>query len=198
MKNKWIVLFILLFSTIQLFSQHNMNMTSGNKGYADSLNSGIIQKDTMKSSPHRTAMATISKTHVHISYGSPGVKGRVIWGGLVAYDQVWVAGAHSATSIEFYEDVFVGDKKIRKGKYAFFVIPTKSKWTLILNKNWNQHLADNYDEKQDLLRLIVEPIKLNKTTQRLTYLIKPLSGKKAIIEMRWENISIQLPFIVNN
>lgn len=47
-------------------------------GYADSVNAGLIETDTMKSSPARTTMATVGKTHHHISYHSPGVKGRII------------------------------------------------------------------------------------------------------------------------
>src|SRR5688572_27386481 len=71
--------------------------TSGN--YADSVNAGIILKDTLKGSPRRFVMDFIGSNHVHVDYGSPGVKGRTIWGGLVAYDEVWATGAHHATSI---------------------------------------------------------------------------------------------------
>ena len=51
-------------------------------------------------SPHTSAMAMIGDTHVHIDYSSPGVRGRMIFGGLVGYDNIWQAGAHNATWIE--------------------------------------------------------------------------------------------------
>jgi len=35
-------------------------------------------------------MGNIGDAHIHIEYGSPGVKGRMVWGGLVAFDRVWV------------------------------------------------------------------------------------------------------------
>src|SRR5688500_14356073 len=64
----------------------------GNNDYAAKVNSGQLTEDTMKGSPRRTAMRSIHGTHIHIDYGSPGVKQRTIWGGLVAYDQIWATG----------------------------------------------------------------------------------------------------------
>lgn len=55
------------------------NRYNGIMDYADSVNTGLIAKDTMKSSPHRTAMANIGKAHIHIKYSSPGMKERIIW-----------------------------------------------------------------------------------------------------------------------
>jgi hypothetical protein len=162
--------------------------------YAERVNKGLIPKDTLKGSPVRTAMVTIGNNHVHIVYGSPGVKGRIIWGGLVAYDQVWVTGAHKATSINFSKDVIIADKKIPNGKYALFTIPGKDEWTLILNKNWDQHLADKYSEKEDVLRIKVKPLVTEKATQRLTYSIVKKTDASGTIQVAWEKLSISLPF----
>ena len=39
-------------------------------------------------SPHTETMAMIGDAHIHIDYSSPGVRGRIIFGGLVGYDRV--------------------------------------------------------------------------------------------------------------
>lgn len=162
--------------------------------YADSVNAGSIPVDTLKRSPIRVAMANVGNNHVHIRYGSPGVRGRILWGGLVAYDQVWVTGAHQATAIYFSKDVIIGEKKIRAGKYAFFTIPGKETWTLIINKNWNQHLADKYSQADDLVRVIVTPKAIDKPVQRLTYSIESKSATEGAVLVQWEKIKIVLPF----
>ena len=36
---------------------------------------------------------------IKISYHSPGVRKRIVWGGLVPFDEVWGTGAHDATYI---------------------------------------------------------------------------------------------------
>lgn len=143
-------------------------------------------------SPHTEAMANIGSTHVHIDYSSPGVRGRVIWGGLVAYDQVWVAGAHNATWVEFYGDVEVEGKPIPKGKYALFVIPGKETWTVILNENNNQHLADDYDQSLDVARFEVTPEKTEALQESLTWSVVPGEGNTGEIAFAWEFIRFSL------
>ncbi|MFY0654348.1 MAG: DUF2911 domain-containing protein [Cyclobacteriaceae bacterium] len=141
-------------------------------------------------SPRKSAMSNIGDAHIHIDYSSPSVKGRVIWGGLVAYDQMWVSGAHQATSINFYEDVKIGDQVIHKGKYAFFTIPGKESWTVILNKNWEQHLVDEYSQSEDIIRLSVIPEALQETQQELTYTIQRTGDNTGQISMSWEKIKV--------
>ncbi|HRO71258.1 MAG TPA: DUF2911 domain-containing protein [Chitinophagaceae bacterium] len=161
--------------------------------YCDSVNKGLIAEDTLKGSPHRSAMNTINNNHVHIEYNSPGVKGRTIWGGLVAYDKVWVTGAHSATSVQFSKDVEINGTKIPAGKYAFFTIPGKEKWTLVLNQNYDQHLADEYSETEDLVRVEVVPTQ-HDMVQRLTYHVNKIDDTKAEIVVNWEKLQVALPF----
>jgi Protein of unknown function (DUF2911) len=171
-------------------SMHNINGESNS--YCDSVNNGLIAEDTLKGSPKRTAMATIDGTHIHIEYGSPGVKGRTIWGGLVAYDKVWVTGAHNATMVQFSKTVEIGNKTIPPGIYSFFTIPGEKKWIAIFNSRYEQHLADEYNEKEDIIRLNVDPEE-NPMTQRLTYNIISLNNASAII-MQWEKKKITIPF----
>lgn len=164
------------------------------RNYADSVNAGIISADTLKRSVPRVSMDFIGDNHVHMVYGSPGVRGRQIWGGLVAYDEVWVAGAHQATSVEFGKDVVVDGKDIPAGKYAFFLIPGKETWIAILNKNWDQHLADEYKETEDVVRVTVSPETTETTTQRLTYIVRPITADEGEIIFEWEKIRVRLPF----
>jgi Protein of unknown function (DUF2911) len=172
-------------------SGHNMAVSSNS--YCDSVNNGIIADDTLKGSPRRTSMATVNGTHVHLEYSSPGVKGRVVWGGLVAYDKVWVTGAHKATSVQFSKDVTINGQKIPAGQYAFFTIPGKEKWTLILNTRYDQHLADDYNEKEDVIRVEVKAEE-HSMTQRLTYATGKIDDKSGEIVMQWEKVIIRLPF----
>jgi len=189
-KMKKLLLIVLpAFMFCQGFSQHHH---SGG-GYADSVNAGLISKDTMKRSPSRVAMANIGDSHVHIEYGSPGVRGRVIWGGLVAYDQVWAAGAHNATRISFSKGVVVGGVKLPAGTYAFFLIPGKDAFTVILNRNYEQHLADEYDQKDDVLRIRIIPVTPAKTVQRLTYEVVETGKGQGQIRFSWENKMVKIP-----
>lgn len=145
-------------------------------------------------SPRQVAMTNVGNNHVHVDYGSPSVRNRVIWNGLVSFGQVWATGAHKATWIDFSKDVTINGKMIPAGKYGFFTIPNKKKWTLILNKVWDMHLADDYDESQDMIRVEVKPKKNKKLVEALTYEVLAKNDKSGSIRMSWENLNVSLDF----
>ena len=148
-------------------------------------------------SPHEMAMSNVGKMHVHIEYSSPRVKGRVIWGGLVPYDQVWVTGAHKATSVSFTENVVVGGVTIAKGTYALFTIPGKEKWIVILNKNHQQHLADDYNIKDDVVRLSVTPQPLDHVQEELLFEVKEVTDTKGTITLSWEKLAVSFDVLIS-
>ena len=154
-----------------------------------------LMKDTSKKSIKSMAVAVINGDSIKINYHSPGVRKRVIWGGLVPYDEVWVTGAHDATTIEIGKSFIVGGKEIPAGKYAFFTIPGKNEWTVIINKQWKQHLATEYDEKEDVARIKVKPRK-NTHTERLQYFIDDNKNGKGTIAVAWEKLKIRFDIML--
>lgn len=152
--------------------------------------------DTLKGSLKARAMGTIGNTGITINYYSPAVRGRVVWGGLVPFDNVWVTGAHRATNIDFDQEVVIGGATIAPGKYGLFTIPGKEEWTIILNKNWDQHLADNYDQKDDVVRIKVKPESEELNQERLRYMIEVEHDKQGEIVIYWEKLEVSLPVSV--
>ncbi len=149
--------------------------------------------DTVKKSVPKEEHALIGGTHFMIKYHAPAVRGRTIWGGLVPYGDVWVTGAHSATSLEIDHDVTINGTSVPAGKYAFFTIPGQDKWTIIINKNWDQHLADEYDANEDVVRVEVAPETLPSVQERLKYSIVDIGNSEASIDVSWEKVKVSLP-----
>ena len=88
------------------------------------------QEDKSKRpSPPATAAGKIRSSTITISYSSPSVKGRKIFGGLVPYGQVWRAGANEATIFSTDKDIEVEGKKLPAGKYSLFMTPGEKEWT---------------------------------------------------------------------
>ncbi len=172
-----------------LDKEHRLEMVS----YADSVNRGLLV-DTVTGSARLEVEGQVGNTLVTINHGSPGVRGRVIWNGLVSYDQVWVSGSHWATAVTFSHDVTVNGVDIPAGIYALFTIPGREEWTWIINTNYDQHLAEEYTESEDLVRLNVKPIALENTVQRLNYEVMETGNRSGIIALSWDKIRIELPF----
>ena len=145
-------------------------------------------------SPHATAMTMIGDAHIHMDYSSPGVRNRIIFGGLLSYDAVWQAGAHNATWLETNKDLVIAGKTLTAGKYGFFIIPSKDEWTVIFNTNWDQHGKDEYDKKDDVLRFKVKPIISEIITEHLEYKVKKVNNNKGLISFAWEKVSISFNF----
>lgn len=150
------------------------------------------EEDMTKSLP-KEEHAMLDGTHFTIKYTAPVVKNRVIFGGLVAYDEVWVTGAHRATNIEFDSDIRIGGTDLPAGKYAIFTIPGQNEWTVIFNSDWDQHLADDYNEEMDLVRIAVSPIINGEVIERLNYSLNSTSEGRATLSISWEKVRIEVP-----
>ena len=154
--------------------------------------------DTSKRSIKSAVKGNIGAGSITINYHSPGVRNRNIWGGLVPYGEVWVTGAHNATTIEVDQDFIVNGTTINKGKYALFTIPGKAEWMLIINKNFNQHLTDDYQQSEDVVRIKVKPKKQKMITERLQYYVNSINNNKAKISMAWEKLKIEFEVALKN
>jgi hypothetical protein len=187
---------LLLISATLLIACNNNGSGNHKEGHNHDSAGPVATKDTSKKSIPSEVNKRIDNADVKIKYHSPGVRGRVIWGGLVPYDEVWVTGAHSATTLEVNKDFQVNDKSIKAGKYAIFTIPGKEDWTVIINSNWDQHLADEYSEKDDLARLKVKPQMQQDISERLKYEIIQTGKDSATIAISWEKVRVEFPLVV--
>ena len=195
--SKLILLFA--FTSFILFACNNSGSGKGEtKEVAKEENKTTAIADTSKKSIPSETSKWLGNTNIKINYHSPGVRGRIIWGGLVPFDNVWVTGAHKATTLEIEKDFIVGEKKIPAGKYALFTIPGKEEWTVIINKNHNQHLADDYDIKDDVVRIKVKPEILKENQERLKYEIDQTGERMANIIISWEKLSVKFGLMIKD
>lgn len=132
---------------------------------------------------------TIGVTDITINYFRPGVKGRVIWGGLVPYDKTWRTGANNATTIEFNNDVMIEGNKVAAGKYALFTIPGTEEWVVIFSKQadiWGDY---DYKESEDVLRVKVKPMPAP-FCEWMMFAFADLAEDSAKVILHWEKIMI--------
>ena len=196
MKN-FSILIILLVTVLSC--KNNTKQTNQNEHQHHTTKTKEIKESKKKVlSPHTQTMALIGDTHIHIDYSSPGVRNRIIFGGLVGYDQVWQAGAHMATWLETNKDLNINGETLPKGKYGFFTIPSKGDWTVMINKNWDQHGKDEYDENDDVIRFKITPTLSEEITEHLEYMVNKIDNKSGTISMAWEKVKLEFPFAIKN
>lgn len=128
-----------------------------------------------------------------VIYSRPQKEGRTVFGGLVEYGQVWRFGANEATEIELYRDVRINNKKLPKGRYTLYAIPTANEWTVIFNKDTDIWGSFKYDEKKDVLRVTV-PVQKLITPVELFSIAFTKAGAGADMMIAWEEAMVTLPF----
>lgn len=156
----------------------------------------------------------IGPVQISIAYHSPRVhfKGAErtghIWGELIPYGffddgfgpskaQPWRGGANETTSITFSHDVKVEGKALKAGTYGLFLALAKTgPWTWIFSNNlgWG---AYQYDPKNDVLRVAVNP-QAAPFTEFLTYGFDDRLPSSATAFVQWENKRVPFKIEVPN
>ena len=128
-----------------------------------------------------------------VLYSRPQKEGRAVFGELVEWGKVWRLGANEATEIELYRDVKVKDKKLAKGRYSVYAIPTETQWTVIFNKDLDSWGAFKYDEKKDVIRVDV-PVKKAEAPVELFSVMFTKSAAGADMLIAWDEAMVSIPF----
>ena len=185
-----------IFLTLLIFGCRNTKQNPTGDQHQNH-NMKVVTSTSKTLSPEKYAMAIVGDAHIHIEYSAPSVRGRIIYGGLLAYGEVWQSGAHNATWIETNKDIIINENLLKAGKYGFFTIPNKDKWTIIFNENWNQHGKDEYDESEDVLRFDVTPKISEEITEQLIYKVEKINDQEGSISLSWEKILVKFSFVLS-
>jgi len=147
-------------------------------------------------------------TQITINFSRPAVKGRVVWGNIVPYglgtsDRYadgkpfpWRAGANENTTIELNNDVKIEGSILAAGKYSIHMIPSKTDWIIIFNKNSNQWGSFSYDESADALRVSVTPVDAP-FEEFLNYSFGNITENSVVAFLHWEKLKIPFQITLN-
>jgi hypothetical protein len=144
-----------------------------------------------QASPAASVKQTIGLTNVTIEYHRPSVKGRVIFGKLEKFDEVWRTGANEATAITFSDDVMINGQKLTAGKYALMTIPGKIEWTIIFNKKAEQWGAYEYKKEDDVLRIKVKPA-IVANVESMIFTFSNITANSVMLNLEWEKTKISV------
>jgi Protein of unknown function (DUF2911) len=143
---------------------------------------------TPRPSPNAIVAQTIGVTEVTIHYSRPGVKGRVIWGELVPYNEVWRTGANEVTSITFSDPVKINGNPLPAGTYGIHTIPTKNEWTFLFSGNTEAGGSSVFNDSNVVLRIKVKP-KPSDFNERMIFTFTDVTDSSSIINLAWEKLT---------
>jgi tetratricopeptide (TPR) repeat protein len=149
----------------------------------------FAQLKTPAASPFSKISQVVGINEVTIEYSRPGVKNRVVFGGLVPYGKIWRTGANASTIITLNDDAVIEGNKVPAGKYSIYTIPDKKDWVIILNKNLKGGMT--YPEGQDLCRFKVKPKALKESVETFSAAFTNVKYNSADVEFQWEKTLVK-------
>ncbi len=155
------------------------------------------QVKTPQPSPKSILNQTVGLTDVTIDYSRPSAKGRVIFGDLVPFGKIWRTGANANSTISFSDDVIIGGKTLKKGKYAIYTLPKADIWEVDFystTDNWGT--PENWDENKVAASVMVDPVILENSIETFTIAINNITNDGATLGISWEKTLVSVKFEV--
>jgi hypothetical protein len=123
------------------------------------------------------------------------MRGRAIFGVMVPWDRVWRTGANSATLFETSANLVIGGTAVPAGTYSLYSIPSRTGWTLIINRNTGQWGTD-YDAQHDLARIPMEVTPLAQAVEQFTIAVEREGERAGVLALAWERTRAAVRFTV--
>ena len=134
-------------------------------------------------SPRAEVQQMIGITKVKVNYSRPSVRERVIWGGLVPYDEVWRTGANAPTTIKFPHDVSVSGNHLQAGKYNLTTIPGA-------NGEWEFIFTGPDGDDNEALRFNVQSGSADSFHEMMTFQFKDVTETSGHLVLIWDELEV--------
>lgn len=145
-------------------------------------------------SPPDTTKATVGGANIQVAYSRPLKRGRVIFGNVVPWNQVWRTGANAATQLTTDRDLVFGATVLPAGKYTLWTLPTPTGAKLIVNRETGQWGTDYHADK-DFARLDLGTNQLSQPVEQFIIGVAP-QGSGGVLRLAWDDKEYLIPFTV--
>lgn len=95
----------------------------------------IMITSTKSHSPEETVIYNQDDATLSVTYSRPYKKGRIVFGELIPYGEVWRTGANEATVFNTSNDLLIDEKTLPAGEYTLWTVPGEERWQVIFNKH---------------------------------------------------------------
>ncbi len=158
-----------------------------------------LKKQTKKISPETVATYVQDGLDMQVKYSSPFKKGRIIFGELVPYDEVWRTGANEPTTFTTATNINILGNQLTPGTYALWTIPGREKWTVIFNSevpDWGVTLISGgskttHNPETDVFQIQVPVENLDQVVESFTIDFQDSAG--LFLTLTWDKTKISIP-----
>ena len=152
---------------------------------------------TPQPSPLGMVSQRVGLTDVAIEYSRPGVKGRTIFGDLVAFGKTWRTGANSNTKVTFSSDVIIDGQTLKAGSYGLYSVPNKDSWEVMFyTESDNSGVPRDWDDSKVAAKTTVNVQAFPINVETFTISINDVTSTTAVLGILWEKTYVAVTFEV--
>lgn len=158
-----------------------------------------MKEQTKKNSPQKTSVYSENGFDLSVHYSSPSKKGRVIFGELVPFDQVWRTGANEPTTFTTTSKIRIADKSLPEGTYSLWTKPGTQNWSVMFNSDipdWGVTVLSGGKEttrvaEKDVVEIQAPVEETSKVIENFT--IDFESNGQLFMIISWDRTQIKIP-----
>lgn len=150
-----------------------------------------------RTSPFDSTRIAIRGRVAQVCYSRPSVRGRVIFGGLLPYGNLWRTGANEPTILHLNFTARIAGLRVEPGSYSIYTIPAEKEWTVIVNRSISQWgyegLYKPEIQAQEVGRVKVPSEHLDDQVEK--FVIRPERGGTGTVDLvlEWERTRVRIP-----
>jgi hypothetical protein len=131
-----------------------------------------------------TTRADIGKAAFTVDYGRPLVRGRVLLGNVIPYDEVWRTGANAATQFSTSAPITLAGLKLPAATYTLWTLPHQDGADLIVNKQIGQW-GTEYHKALDLGSAKLKTEQVATPVEKFTIAIESKDAGHGTLVLEW-------------
>lgn len=150
-----------------------------------------------QASPLSKVEQRVGLSDITLNYSRPSKNNRDIFGGLIAFDEIWRTGANENSKLTTTDALIFGKDTLKAGTYAIYTKPGKNSWDIYFYKdatNWGT--PDTWKEELVAVHITSKVISLKDVVETLTISFDQLTTTGAILSISWDKTRVEVPFSV--
>jgi tetratricopeptide (TPR) repeat protein len=155
--------------------------------------SNVWSQDLPQKSSNATVEQKVGLTEISINYSRPNVNGRVIFGELVPFGEVWRLGANQPTKITLSYPISINNQDLDTGTYAIYAIPEANQWNVVFNSDHKQWGSSSYDPEKNVLEYSTA-VSVSEYTESFTISFESVNETSANLVFEWASAKVSVPF----
>ncbi|MEM9324740.1 MAG: DUF2911 domain-containing protein [Bacteroidota bacterium] len=130
---------------------------------------------------------------LRVLYSRPQKKDRDIFGGLLAYGDMWRVGANEATEILFLTDAKINGTSVKAGRYTIYAIPNESEWEVFFSSDVDKWGHYQFDPSASTVAKITVPTAKTPSTVEAMSIVFEAVDNGAHMIIGWDDTMVRVP-----